>query len=386
MHGNIGIDASGRTRVSQLTTLGDYKMVGEFPALALNAAGTGTGAWAESKYSMSVAGNQYLVLQSRVSHPYFSGKSQTVEITFDRFQHEAGITKRVGYFSSSATPPYTANLDGIFLESDGSHYYIKVYRNGTLTVSVIDQAWDNWSEIQGYDWSFFTVILIDFLWLGGAVARLWIKKGDSFILAHAVHYAGTAENIFCLSPSQPLRIEIRASNAGGQLRYVCSQVATEGSIDESGYSGSVNTTSSAISLASAGTTYPLIAIRKKSAFINAAVKIKNLAIDVGSTADRLLWSLQLNPTLSAGLTYGDLANYPIQFALGNGTITVSSPGTVLISGFLQTGALIPTGIVTTNYLMWLGNTIAGVMDQFVLCATPITNTISAHGEIAFKKY
>lgn len=376
----------GRTRVSQITTLGDYKMLGADEPLLLNSAGTGTGAWADNKYTMSVAGTQYLVRQSNRVHPYFSGKSQMIEITFDKFQHEAGVVKRVGYFSSSTTPPYTDNLDGLFLESDGTNYYFRSYRNGVLTCSVRDQGWDNWSEVHDYDWSFFTVILIDFLWLGGAIARLWLKTKNGFVLVHTINYSGTMLDTFIRNPYQPLRMEIRSTNAGGQMRYICSQVATEGSVEEAGQSVSVDTGATGITLAVIGTTYPLIAVRKKAASLNAVARVEGLSLDVASANDRLLWSLQINPTLSAGLTYADVTNFPIQKASGDGTITVSAAGTQIAGGFLSTGNILPSNLVRANYLLTLGQTIAGVMDQVVLCCTPITVSVVASGEISLKKY
>lgn len=82
----ISVDAGGRNRVSQITTLGDYKTIGYDRSLLFDNAGTGVGAWANNKYTMSVANGQYLVRQSKFYHPYFSGKSQIVEFTFDTFR------------------------------------------------------------------------------------------------------------------------------------------------------------------------------------------------------------------------------------------------------------------------------------------------------------
>ena len=382
----FGFDPGGRTRVSQITTLGDYKMVGVDKPLLFSDAGTGTGAWANNKFTMSVAGSQYYIRESKRRHPYFSGKGQLAEITFDSFGHEAGITKRVGYFSSSTVAPYTASLDGFWLESDGTEYYIRAYRNGTQVISVPTQGWDNWSEVQEYNFEMFSVIAFDFLWLGGAVLRFWLKTKEGFVLVHSEHYSGTQEDTFILSPMQPLRVEIRAANAGGQMRFICGQVATEGSIEESGVSGAVNTGATGINFAAVGTVYPLIAVRKKTTRLDAVVRLIDLAIDVASAADRLLWTLQINPTLSAGLTYADVTNYAIQVASGDGTITVTAPGTILASGFLSTGGIVPPDTLKTNFLAWLGQTIGGVMDQYVLCVTPITVNVAAHGALTVKEY
>lgn len=298
------------------------------------------------------------------------------------------MIKRIGYFSSSPTPPYTANLDGFFIESNGvdNEMYIKAYRNGTETVNVRRQAWKNWSMVHGYDWSLFTVVVADFLWLGGAVLNFWLKTENGFVLLHQENFSGTQKDTFTLSPHHPFRCEIRGQSGDGTLRYICATVGTEGSIEESGISRAVNTGSAAIGCASIGTTYPILGLKKQTAYRNVPVKIEDLSIEVGSTADLVLWTLQLNPTLSAPLTYANVANSPLSRAIGNGTITVSSPGTIITQGHLATAEPVDTSQLRQNFLAWLGSTVADVMDEVVLCITPLTSTVNAYGGLGWKEY
>lgn len=380
------IDAGGRVRTSRPTTLGDYKQVGYDHTVLYNTAGTGTGGWANNKFTMSVAGNQYYIWQSDRVHPYFSGKSQLVEITNDRMQHEAGVVKRWGYFSSSVTPPHTASLDGFWLESDGTDYYIVSSRDGTETARVPSQGWKNWTYINRYNWQMFSVIFFDFLWLGGAVLNMWVKTEVGFVLAHTIHYAGTSEDTFIRNPAQPLRCEIRATNAGGQMRFICAQIATEGQIDEAGLGGVVNTGTAEINLASVDTTYPLIAIRKQAALLNSAVELTGVNVGVNSANDRAIWSVQINPTLSAPLTYGNVTGTAIQKANGTGAITVSAPGYLLASGPVSTNVPIPRDDFERNFLTVLSQTLTGGMDEYVLCIGTQSSGIDATGYMYFKEY
>jgi len=382
----VTFDAAGRFRTGFLSTTGDYKQVGYDHTMLFDNAGTGTGGWANNKYTMSVAGSQYLVKQSKRVHPYFSGKSQLVEVTFDGFQHEENITKRVGYFSSSVVAPYTASLDGFWLESDGDDYYLVASRAGTETVRVATQGWDNWTDANHYDWSMFTVIMFDFLWLGGAVLRLWLKLDSGFVLLHTVRYAGSSKDVFILNPSQPLRCEIRANNGGGQMRYICAQVATEGDIGLSGIVSSVNTGTPEITLAAVDTTYPVIAVRKQAARLEAAIELIGVDIGVGSANDRGVWSIQINPTLSAGLTYADVANTGIQKANGDGVVTVTAAGFVIASGPVSTNVPIPRTEFIQNFLTRLSQTIAGSMDEYVLCLGCQTAGILISGYMDLKEY
>lgn len=381
--GGISQDAGGRVRVSQLTTLGDYKVLNYDRALLLENAGTGTGAFAANKYNMSVTSGQWFVRQSRRFHPYFSGKSQMFELTFDGFGLQANVVKRVGGFSSNAVSPFETTYDGVWLENTGTTYVMKAARAGTETVSVDWKSWDGYDLIKNHNWDNFTVILIDFLWLGGAVYRIWMKNGGGFTLLHTVHYPGTAADVFILSPNQPVRYEIRSTTGTGSFRYICSQCSTEGSINESGLGRTVRT--AGITLATPGTSYPLIAIRKATAYRDIAIAMEDVAIFPTSANDQTRWSLQLNPTLSAGLTYSALANSAVEWAVGNGTITVTGEGTILAAGSVSTNAQLPANVLRLNFLSWLGSTLNNTMDQIVLCATPITSNISTYSSLAFKE-
>jgi hypothetical protein len=382
--GGITQDAGGRVRVSQLTTLGDYKTLNADRTLLLETVGTGTGAFSANKYSMSVTAGQWLVRQSRRYHPYFSGKSQMVECTFDNFGLQANVTKRVGYFSSSAVSPYDSTYDGIWLENTGTSYVLKASRAGTETVSVDWTLWDRYNLISDYSFDNFTVLLFDFLWLGGAVLRLWIKTGSGFVLLHTVNYSGSAQDIFIKSPNQPLRYEIRSTTGTGSMRYICAQVSTEGSINESGLGRSVfNTTGVATN--TIGTTYPVLSVRKGTAYRDIAVSMEDLSVFVTTTQDQVRWSLQINPTLSAPLTYSALANSATEFAVGNGTITVTTAGVVIVAGHTSSTLMQPTGILKLNFLSFLGGSIDNVMDEYVLCVTPLTNAVTSYSTLSFKE-
>jgi len=224
------------------------------------------------------------------------------------------------------------------------------------------------------------------LWLGGAVLRLWLKTDAGFVLLHTLRYAGSSEDVFILNPSQPLRMEIRSANAGGQMRFICAQVATEGDVSETGEALSVNTGTPEINLASVDTTYPLIAIRKKAARLEAAVELVGVDVGVSSANDRGVWSVQINPTLSGALTYADVANCSIQKANGNGTITVSAAGTIIASGPIATNIAIPPDAFRLSFLSRLSQDLAGTMDQYVLCVGTQTAGINSTGYMHIKEY
>lgn len=391
----ITSDAASRLRVTQQQTLFDGKVLNADNTLIFDNQGDGTGTWAANKYNMSVTSGKYLVRQGKRFCHYVSGKSQNIECTFDNFQVESNVTKRVGYFCSNAVAPFDSNYDGIFLENDGTTIRLRAYRAGTSTLNVAWTAWDNYAAISSYDWSKFTVVFFDFVWLGGAILRLFLKTDKGFVLCHTFNYSGTATDTMIQSPNHPIRYEIRSSTGTGSLRYICSQVSSEGTNEEAGYNTSVKSLSTnaipSHTVATIGTVYPLLGIRKKAAYRDSACLVTGASIEVASTNDILIWSIQLNPTLSAALTYGDLvpAN-GMEFASGNTaaaiSITVTTQGKVLASGIASHGQTLQLPKLEKDFLSYLGCTLNNTMDEIILCVQPITAAITLNGTLTFKEF
>jgi hypothetical protein len=338
---------------------------------------------------MSVTSGQYYIRQSKRFHPYFSGKSQIVEETFDNFAPQANVTKRVGYFSSNAVAPFQSTFDGFWLESAGGTITLKASRSGIPTLSVALTAMSGYANLAEYQnpatWDNFTVIQFDFLWLGGAVFKMWIKTSLGFILAHNFNYSGTSQDTFITSPSQPVRYEIVSTTGSGSFRQICAQVATEGSVAESGVSRYVDT-GTLISMSTSGTTYPLKALRKVASLRDVVGTMHSIDVGVSTTNDVVKWTLQLNPTLSAPLTYTTVPNSAKEEATGNGTITVTSPGTVIAGGVVFSATGNGGNQLDLNFLSWLGGTLNNTMDAYVLCITPLSANVSIFGGMGWKEY
>ena len=79
-------------------------------------------------------------------------------------------------------------------------------------------------------------------------------------------FAGKQKGTFITSPNQPIRYELRSTTGVGSFRYICSQVATEGSFTESGKTLTVYNSTS-ISSNTIGTVYALTGLKKQITFI-----------------------------------------------------------------------------------------------------------------------
>ena len=379
------IDAGGRQRVSQITTLGDYKHLGGANQLLMNSVqvGTGTGALTASVpgFTMTTsATNDVSIHQTKQFHVYESGKSQVVEETMMRFELQTNVIKRVGYFSTSTASPYSANRDGFWLESNGvlGDYYFVVEKDGVETVRVIRGDWDdplNGTGESGIDadWFNFNVITFDFLWLGGTDFSFYYKYNNYFYLANRYSHAGNALSPAILSPSQPVRYEMEQSGAGsGVLIMVCATVGTEGSLNSLGVDHEVGTSLARIQANSASAIYAIVGYRLQSTRRDAVTRIDSAEMaELSGPNNNYMWEIRLNPVVAGTFAYSDFPNSGIQVAIGD---TAGSPSTNTVTGgiVLHRGYgsdAIPVSI-PINLALAAGSTIDGVSDTIVLCVQP----------------
>lgn len=379
-------NSAGVLPVAQLITLHDGKILNRLYPEMNEIVGTGTGTLQTNKYNMAVAAGQYLIHRTRRFLPYFSGKPQKVEVTFDNFAPQVGVTKRVGYFSSATTAPYDTVYDGFYLESSNGSIRFVMMRSGTVVYSDDISTWSRYTALGEYQnlatWDNFTVVEFDFLWLGGAFIEFAVQTQFGSVIVHQRIYAGTAQDTFTTYPNQPVRYEIRSSGGAGSFRYICNQVATSGSINESGISKSVNTGVTAVAISTTGIKYPILALRIQSALRHNTVKLSTIHGNVVSN-DLILWTLEINPTLSAPLTYNNVPNSAGAVAIGNGVITVTAPGTILVSGYLSQDGVLHPEVLKNNFMSWLGSSITGVTDEYVVCATTLSPTTNVVASIVY---
>ena len=197
---------------------------------------------------------------------------------------------------------------------------------------------------------------------------------------HTHNYSGTATDTFISSPNQPLRYEVRSSTGTGSLRYICSQVATEGSTSESG-KPLVIFNASGIATPAVGTIYALKSIKKQAAFRDTAIQISNVAVGITATTDAGIVMLLVNPTLSAPITYTNREK--IQDGTPtNQTITVNTGRLIAALPITNTGF---TNDLKENYYGYLSGRIDDTMDEYVLAYMPTTATQTVYGVISIKE-
>jgi len=381
-------DASARLRVADAHNLSDLKILYADNPYIWENVGTGTASFNinENAVDIEVTAGQYEIRRSKQYFQYYAGNCQSVEMTFDNFQTQSGVVKRVGYFSSNAVAPYDSNKDGFWLEDDGTTKYLVVSKNGVETLRKPITDWNESYRFQNYNWQNFTVVQFDYLWLGGAVLRMFVKIEDAFELAYQFDYPGTAHGVFTLFPNQNVRSEIRSTGGAGKFDFHCCRVATEGQVDNAGICLSANTGHLGIACANIGTTYPLLGIRKLASRRYEVVELDSIEAFVGSTNDQALITLQINPTLSAPLTYAQWDATSVETAKGNGTITVTTPGKIQYSKYVRSDVDFPSRNLELDFLNNIGMSIQDISDSYVICVTPITSSVTMYASANMRQF
>jgi hypothetical protein len=375
----INTDAGGRTRVSTITTLFDGKTLNFDDPLSWENVGTGSATFGSNKVNLAVTAGQYIIRRSRRYLPYFSGKSQIIETTFDGFDTSAGLTERVGYFSSNAVAPYNSTLDGFFIENVEGVIAFKAYRFGTLTMNVPFTSWDNYQQLQSYDWTKFSVVIFDFLWLGGTEVRIWLKTASGFVLAHTVHWASLNTDTFIGSPNHNVRYEVRSTTGVGSLRCICSAVGTEGDVTSASKSQSIFSPS-AVTTNAVGTIYAVKSLKKIATARDLSLTIASIGVANTATADFGLVMLIANPTLSAPIAYVDRQGY----SEGTPTTQTITAGTGTVIYAEPVGSAGSASELDFNFRAGIGMSIENVSDEYVLAYVPTSLNQAVFGTMNFK--
>lgn len=384
------IDAFGRKRVSQVTTQFDMKQLHDNLPLFIDTETNGTGSSSHdtTKAHTSIAttsSGDWVKAQTKQKFNYQSGKSQLIFMTCNNFQEETGVTKRIGYYSSSTTSPFTADLDGLFFESAGD-VTINIRQTGSVTETTKQSSW-NVDKMDGtgvsgitIDWEQNIIFVIDFEWLGVGRVRWGVVINGLIYYVHDSNHANVTSGVYMSSPNQPLRWEIIQGGAtAGSFNYVCASVNSEGSINKLGKILSDNLGTSWVNANSNSSKYALLGIRLQTDKSDTLIDILDYSV-LSKTSDNQLIEVWLNPTVSGTFTYNDVTNSSVQIAKGSGA-TVSG-GTLLFSSYV---AQQTAESISVENAIRLGITLAGVQDEIVLTANPLTSNSDVFGALSWRE-
>lgn len=376
------LDAFGRLRISNITSLLEYKHTFNKLPLIINevTAGTATSVWQQQYAQVQMttsSNNDYVIRQGKSRGIYQPGKGQIVETTFSNFQIQTNVIKRVGYFTTTTSAPYNSIMDGFLLESNGQTGVIsfQIWQSGTSIYSAATTSWLTEDyNVTNIDWSLSQLMMVDYQWLGVGRVRFYMIIDGAPKLFATYTAANNIPYVYMSSANQPIRYEIRQVGAGsGTFNMICSQVAMEGSLNNLFRSQGLQAFNIQ-SMATAGTKYALLGFRLNSGSEGANV-ILEIVFSINTTSpsksDYYL-TIEWNPTLSSSVTFSATTNSPVEYATGGGrTVTTSN---FIISTALGAGSGAQSDSFNfTDNIIRPGVNVDGTRDEIWICAVSAGN-------------
>jgi hypothetical protein len=389
---SVNLDAFGRLRVSEITSLLELKYFSDkLPEQVdevLGGSATSTFGGNNAAIEMTVSNTgDYVIRQSLQRALYQPGKSQICEFSFSDFELDTNVIKRVGYFSSTTAATYNSQFDGFFLESNGINNQVsfQIWRTGNLILSSTTSDWDS-SQINPatIDWSKTQLAIMDFQWLGVGRVRFGLSLSGQTYIFKTQNGTNNLEDVYMTSPNQPIRYEIRSSGGTATFHQICSQISSEGSSNNIGRKASaVATYTATTQFNTSGTKYPYIGLRPGLNFDEVQIEIDQINI-INTSNDRYLVTIEINPTLSSTPTFisGNTLDY--EYAIGNGTPTVTTSGYILSSFLGDASTATANSFSFDNAEVKPGRKINGTRDQLWICITPFGNNSTFYGSVNFQ--
>ena len=155
-----------------------------------------------------------------------------------------------------------------------------------------------------------------------------------FIHCHSFNHANSITSTYITTASLPLRYEIKNTTATATtsvLKQICSTVLSEGGYELRGLQQAIGTTITApYSLTTAGTFYPVVSLRLKTATLDAIVILTAISL-LGITSANYLWRIVATATTTGG-TWVPLTDSSVEYNL---TGTATTGGRIIAQGYFS---------------------------------------------------
>lgn len=336
----MAVDAFGRARMSQPFTLFDsfhrYQDNGKISSSNSATGATMTHDTNSSSITCTIdtTSGSFIKRESSRVFAYQPGKSLQILETFVMAAPKANLRQRYGFFSTQ---------NGIFLEQDGTtiNFVKRSYSSGSIVETRVAQA--NWNvdpltgsgpSLKTLDLTKAQILFIDVEWLGVGSVRCGFVIDGQFIHCHTFQHANFVTNTYMTTACLPIRAEIENTGttaSSSTLRIICATVISEGGYELTGRMRSVNhPITTPYTLTTAGTYYPVVAIRLKSDRLDGIVLPKDISVLGTSNAARYSYQLISNPTITGGTWVSAGTDSCVEYNISG---TALSGGNILQHGY-----------------------------------------------------
>ena len=336
----VSNDAFGRLRVSNTFTLFDsshrYQDNGDWASSA--SGGTYLFDSDEGCIDMTVntTNASEVIRETYKVFSYQPGKSMLIMNTFVFEEGKENLLQRVGYFNDN---------NGLYVELNGTelNFVRRSSVSGSVVNTVVNQSNWNVDQLDGSGPSGITInpataqiFWMDIEWLGVGNVRMGFVYNGQFVHCHTFQHANIVTTPYITTANLPLRYEIvntGTTASGSTLKQICSTILSEGGYNLRGRANSIaNDITNPISMATAGTYYPLISLRLRSATPDAIVIPTRISILGISNATEYNWRIVSGGATTGGAWVAAPNGSPVEY---NITPTGFSGGTIIKTGFIS---------------------------------------------------
>ncbi len=392
------IDAFGKWRVSQPTTLFDSKQVVDSGSFYFDIKTTSGGnvTWnsgsAQSTMAVTSTSGSRAIKQTKRIFVYQPGKSQQIICTGKFGTKVDGIKKSIGSFDDN---------DGYFFQTSGSSFGIVLRKTigGVKTDTFISQSTWNLDKMNGLGPSGNTldinkaqIYTMDYEWLGVGRVRYGVVQKGILIYVHEINNYNSLDTVYLRNPNLPIRYEVsthKNTTTGSLMTQICSTVISEGGFDNTGKRVVITSNNGATIGASEYDAILFIRYNNNSSKGAQIVPEQlDLLIKPGNSSTFAgRWELLVNPTVTNAVTYNNVSGSVVTqvgvVAAGN---VITNPGTIIATGyFAGTSANSVAQMVTLDPYYGLGRKIDNTSDVLAIGIKTIDNTYTVYPSLIVRE-
>ena len=392
------IDAFGKWRVSQPTTLFDSKQVVDSGSFYFDIKTTsgGTVTWnsgsAQSTMAVTSTSGSRAIKQTKRIFVYQPGKSQQIICTGKFGTKVDGIKKSIGSFDDN---------DGYFFQTSGSSFGVVLRKtiNGVKTDTFVSQSTWNLDKMNGLGPSGNTlditkaqIYTMDYEWLGVGRVRYGMVQKGVLIYVHEINNYNSLDTVYLRNPNLPIRYEMsthKNTTTGSLMTQICSTVISEGGFDNTGKRVVVTSNNGATIGASE---YDAVLFIRYNSSTSKGAQIVPEQLDLlikpgNSSTFAGRWELLVNPTVTNAVTYnnasGSIVTQVAVVAAGN---VITNPGTIIATGyFAGTSANSVAQMIVLDPYYGLGRKIDGTSDVLAVGIKTIDNTYTVYPSLIVRE-
>jgi hypothetical protein len=394
--GGSSVDAFGRARVGNPTTLFNSNFIYNAQPLLWDTVVTGGGTATKTANVSSVTLNtggttngDGVYMQTHRYYRYEPGKSQLIMFTGVLGAQKANVRSRYGYYEVN---------DGCYFEMDGTNgpaINIRTHTSGSPVDAPVLQASWNLDKMDGtgntgitLDFSKQQIFVIDLQWLGTGRVRFGFVFNGVLVYAHQFLNDNRFTLPYMNTAQLPLRAEIfntGTAASGTTMTMVCGSIVSEGG--EESPNALQFTANNGVTPVAVTTRRAILSIRPKTTFNSIAnhVPLRDLSVSLYADAT-VLYEIVHGGSLGGAPSFADVdtTNCGAEKDVAGTTVT---GGVVIASGYLSVAGGSNKNNIDIPMTQELLCTIsaAGAADNFSIVCTSFTGTANCAASITFQE-